>query len=214
PLPTHDFRNGSLNQLAYSLFLFIRDIAQNDLVGWIDARLAEAKLGREDGRIARMITAIIDPLTSVHGASNKVLSMTFADLLIVAKDHDPTWGEVGAGLIAVDTLVHNFLVRTGILTRANAAHAYGPTCYGSTGCAALIARISKAIDARQFNDAFPKYFPRYVQSAIWRYCAAEGRNVCNGTRINDTRPCQNRDCRLYCGCDRVKLGRQQAKTSI
>ena len=42
PLPTH---NGNLNQLAYSLFLFIRDIANGDLVGWIDARLARPSLG-------------------------------------------------------------------------------------------------------------------------------------------------------------------------
>jgi hypothetical protein len=34
-------RNGRLNQTAYSLFLFIRDIADGDLVGWIDRQLAE-----------------------------------------------------------------------------------------------------------------------------------------------------------------------------
>jgi hypothetical protein len=45
PLPLHEFRNGNLNQLAYSLFLFIRDVADGDLVGWIDRRLAEAQLG-------------------------------------------------------------------------------------------------------------------------------------------------------------------------
>jgi hypothetical protein len=27
PLPTHDLRNGRLNQTAYSLYLFVRDIA-------------------------------------------------------------------------------------------------------------------------------------------------------------------------------------------
>jgi hypothetical protein len=37
PLPSHDLRNGHLNQAAYSLFLFIRDIADGDLIGWIDA---------------------------------------------------------------------------------------------------------------------------------------------------------------------------------
>ena len=36
PLPSHQLRNGRLNQMAYSLFLFIRDIADGDLVGWID----------------------------------------------------------------------------------------------------------------------------------------------------------------------------------
>jgi hypothetical protein len=42
PLPSYDLRNGRLNQTAYSLFLFIRDICDGDLIGWIDARLAHA----------------------------------------------------------------------------------------------------------------------------------------------------------------------------
>jgi hypothetical protein len=40
PLPRHPLRNGRLNQTAYSLFLFIRDIAGGDIVGWIDRQLA------------------------------------------------------------------------------------------------------------------------------------------------------------------------------
>jgi hypothetical protein len=40
-LPKHPLRNGRLNQTAYSLFLFIRDIADGDLVAWIDRQLAE-----------------------------------------------------------------------------------------------------------------------------------------------------------------------------
>ena len=39
PLPTHRLRNGHLNQIGYSLYLFIRDVAEGDLVGWIDDRL-------------------------------------------------------------------------------------------------------------------------------------------------------------------------------
>ena len=42
PVPSHDLRNGRLNQTAYSLYLFIRDIADGDLVGWIDRQLREA----------------------------------------------------------------------------------------------------------------------------------------------------------------------------
>jgi hypothetical protein len=42
PLPSHDLRNGHLNQAAYSLFLFIRDLADGDLIGWIDAQLEAA----------------------------------------------------------------------------------------------------------------------------------------------------------------------------
>jgi hypothetical protein len=39
PLPRHPLRNGRLNQMAYSLFLFMRDIAGDDFVGWIDRQL-------------------------------------------------------------------------------------------------------------------------------------------------------------------------------
>src|SRR6476646_2732711 len=42
PLPSHDLRNGRLNQMAYSLFLFIRDVADGDLVGWIDRQFQGA----------------------------------------------------------------------------------------------------------------------------------------------------------------------------
>ncbi len=38
PLPRHDLRNGRLNQMAYALFLFVRDVCGGDLVGWIDER--------------------------------------------------------------------------------------------------------------------------------------------------------------------------------
>jgi hypothetical protein len=41
PLPRHRLRNGRLNQTAYSLFLFIRDITGGDIVGWIDRQLAD-----------------------------------------------------------------------------------------------------------------------------------------------------------------------------
>jgi hypothetical protein len=42
PLPTHRLRNGRLNQMAYSPYLFIRDVADGDLISWIDRRLAQA----------------------------------------------------------------------------------------------------------------------------------------------------------------------------
>ena len=39
PLPRHPLRNGRLNQMAYSLFLFMRDVADDDFVGWIDSAI-------------------------------------------------------------------------------------------------------------------------------------------------------------------------------
>ena len=34
PLPLHPLRNGRLNQTAYSLFLFCRDVAEGELTRW------------------------------------------------------------------------------------------------------------------------------------------------------------------------------------
>ena len=77
-------------------------------------------------------------------------------------------------MIAIDTLVHNFLHRTGILHRFGADHAYGSGCYRRGGCAEIIEAVAERIDARAFNPAFPAVFPRFVQHAIWRYCAQTG----------------------------------------
>src|SRR5437763_11421765 len=58
PVPTHDLRNGHLNQIAYSLFLFIRDIADVDLVGWIDHQLLQANEPAGTERVAQMRNAV------------------------------------------------------------------------------------------------------------------------------------------------------------
>jgi hypothetical protein len=53
PLPAHPLRKGSLNQCAYSLYLFIRDVCDGDLITWIDGRLAKADPGPERRHRAR-----------------------------------------------------------------------------------------------------------------------------------------------------------------
>ena len=116
PLPTHQLRNGHLNQLAYSLYLFVRDIADGDLVAWIDDQLGQTvELSSAD-----RVNALIEPLRNVYGISDKVLALGLSDILIGAADIRPAWLNIGVQLIAVDTLVHNFLHRTGILSRFNA----------------------------------------------------------------------------------------------
>ena len=100
-------------------------------------------------------------------------------------------------MIAVDTLVHNFLHRTGILHRLRADHAYGLACYRPGGCAEIIETVAQRIDATQFNRRFPITFPRFVQHAIWRYCAQQGLDVCNGNQIDDRKRCGNIQCSLY-----------------
>jgi hypothetical protein len=205
PLPTHTLRNGRLNQTAYSLYLFIRDIADNDLVAWIEAQLVSATVPVDAKRVGRMRDALLDPLRHVHGVSDKVLSMALSVLLLGAPRKMKLWAEVGVRMIAIDTLVHNFLVRTGILHRFNAEHSYGLACYKPKRCADIIQMVANEIDARQFNLRFPRTFPRFVQHAIWRYCAENGLDVCNGNRINDDERCDNVYCRLHRMCDRVAL---------
>jgi hypothetical protein len=59
-------RNGHLNQTAYSLFLFIRDLADGDLIGWIDAQLAAANGPPGPARLSRMAAALIEPLREIY----------------------------------------------------------------------------------------------------------------------------------------------------
>src|SRR5665213_2923869 len=145
---------------------------------------------------------LLGPLKHVHGIADKVLEMAFASLLLAAPEKMSGWRELGGSLIAVDSLVHAWLHRTGILKRLGSMHAYGPRCYQENGCASVILAMAKQIDARQFNGSFPKVFPRYVQFAIWRYCSIDALNICNGLRINDRKRCQNKWCRLFANCAR------------
>ena len=205
PLPSHNLRNGRLNQTAYSLYLFIRDIADSDLVDWIDNRLSEADDPSASDRLDRMRQALLDPLRQVYGVSDKVLAMALSGVLLAAPKAQPRWIEVGGSLIAIDTLVHNFLHRTGILHRYGAEHLYGVACYRPGSCADIVAAAARQIDARAFNPAFPAIFPRFVQHAIWRYCAQSGLAVCNGNRIDDRKSCDNIYCQLCKLCDRITL---------
>jgi hypothetical protein len=204
PLPAHRLRNGHLNQLAYSLFLFIRDVADGDIVAWIENQMASVN-PRAPGAVDAAREALISPLRHVYGVSDKVAAMALSILLIGAGRRRPFWLEVGASCVVIDTLVHNFLHRTGILGRLQADHPYGPRCYRPGGCADVVRAIADGIDVRAYNPTFPAVFPRFVQHTIWRYCAENALNICNGNRINDAAACDNRYCRLHAACDRISL---------
>jgi hypothetical protein len=213
PLPRHPLRNGRLNQMAYSLFLFVRDVADGDLVSWIDRQLQAAD-SRSPQRLLALREAILAPLRNVYGLSDKVLAMALSFLLFAGGKRKPLWAETAANLVAVDTLVHNFLHRTGILRRFSAEHLYGDRCYRPEGCAQIIDLVATHIDAREFNPAFPAKFPRFVQSAIWAYCAENGLNICNGNRIDDRMSCGNAQCQLFRCCDRIMLRARAEKSRV
>jgi hypothetical protein len=202
PVPRHKLRNGRLNQTAYSFFLFVREIAKGDLIGWIDDRLSipgSSSISPVDLARERQ-ERLIGPLRNIYGVSDKILTMTLSGLLLGVSDSRPHWFETGKGMIAVDTLVHNFLHRTGILEDCGTPHGYGVGCYGRGGCAEVIRAVASQIDAGAFKGRFPRVFPRFVQHAIWRFCAADGLNVCNGNRIDDRKSCQNTYCQLFNKC--------------
>jgi hypothetical protein len=199
-VPRPRLRNGRLNQTAASFFLFVRDIARGDLVSWIDHQLSSAADG--DRR-----EALIGPLRNVYGVSDKILTMALSALLLGASPERSIWFETGTRMIAIDTLVHNFLHRSGLLETCGIAHQYGVGCYSRGGCADVIQLASSLINATRFNASFPGVFPRFVQHAIWRFCAADGLNLCNGNRIDDRDRCQISYCQLFRNC-----GRKQLKT--
>ncbi|MCJ2133953.1 hypothetical protein MKK69_07690, partial [Methylobacterium sp. J-026] len=73
PLPLPRLRKGSLNQAAYSLALFIRDVCDGDFVGWIDKRLAEADPGPgAPERGPRLRKAVLGPLCGIYGIGPKL----------------------------------------------------------------------------------------------------------------------------------------------
>ena len=83
----------------------------------------------------------------------------------------PGWDyrRVGLHMIAVDSLVHNFLHRTGILADYEVDHAYGPRCHRQTGCLGVIQDFASHIDCREFNPTLPAHFPRFIQYHMWAY---------------------------------------------
>jgi len=204
-VPRPKLRNGRLNQTAVSFFLFVRDIADGNLVGWIDTQLAgPAPSATRPASIANQ-EMLIGPLRHVYGVSDKILTMTLSGLLLGASAGRPNWFEAGKAMIAIDSLVHAFLHRTGILDDCGSPHAYGVGCYAKGGCADIVRSAASAIDARKFNRNYPQTFPRFVQHAIWQFCAADGLDLCNGNRIDDRKACQIAYCQLYQKCHRKPL---------
>lgn len=207
PLPRRRLRNGRLNQMGYSLFLFIRDVADGDMIGWIDRQLGS---GAVSDPVVNTTTSdleerLISPLRNIYGVSDKILKMSLSTLLIGAREVRPSWFEVGKSMIVIDSLVHNFLHRTGLLDQCGTPHAYGARCYAGGGCAEIIKSIAHDIDASAFNPDLPKVFPRFIQHAIWQYCAADGLDICNGNKIDDRDRCQQMYCGVFSICSRTLL---------
>jgi hypothetical protein len=160
PLPKQPLRNGRLNQTAYSLFLFIRDIAHGDLVAWIDTQLVDADDRTDPDRITRMAENLVGPLRQVYGVADKVVMMTLSSLLLASSK--PLWAEVGASMIAVDTLVHNFLHRTGSVPTIR----MGPPATGRPAVPTLSGRSRPGSTPGRSTEHSRKPFPGLCS---WRF---------------------------------------------
>ncbi len=204
PLPKIISRTGRLSRSAIALSLFLRDVCMGDFVGWVDYQLRPTAL---NGLTASDVFAapVIGPMTHIEGIGPKVLSMSMATFLLGADPDRTEWVTAGGNLVAVDTLIHNFFVRSGILTTLRAHHEYGEACYRERGCSEIIERVSDEIDARVFNPDYPERFSRFVQYSLWRFAAASELNICNGNKIDDAARCKQKSCPLYSDCKRITL---------
>lgn len=204
PVRTHDLLKGVLNVKAYSFFFYIRDLCQGDLIGHFDRLIREGLEASEAASgVIQAREKLVRDFTKVFGVGEKLANMTLSSLL-AADPANPTWVRVGQAMVAVDTLVHNFLHRTGILKFYQAEHRYGPAC--SIQCARVLDSLIGKIDARKINPGYPRYFPRFVQLSIWRFCSLVGQNICNGVKIKDSAPCNRKDiCPVFSWCDHIPL---------
>jgi len=189
PLPAFDMKRGALNHMAFSLYFFLRDVTGRDFYAYVTEHFGQA-----GGAINDSLQSFIKKVTTIANVGPKLAHMALSGLFLTTY---PGWNyrQVGAHMIAVDSLVHNFLHRTGILGSYQLDHAYGPRCHTPNGCLGIIHDLAKHIDCREFNPTLPPDFPRFVQYYIWAYCGQAGENICNGIKCKPSKP--NPACVLH-----------------
>ncbi|MEQ1955138.1 hypothetical protein [Mesorhizobium sp. CN2-181] len=201
PVPTLPLRKGVLNQQAFALYLLIRDICGGDLVQYIDQILAIAKCEPDPVTTGR--EALLALFTSITGVSRKLASMMLATILLAASNSRQDWTSVGSSMVAIDSLVHNHLHRTGILRVYCAEHRYGEHCAGNQGCERIVRDLAARLGCS--TSSANAMSPRQLQHAIWRFCAGSELNICNGNRMDDKAPCRQIHCPVGHGCARMVL---------
>jgi len=178
--------------MAFSLYLFLRDVAGRDFYAYVREHFGE---GQQTGKaMDELLQSFIGKVTAIANVGPKLAHMALSGLFLT---RSPGWDyrPVGLHMIAIDSLVHNFLHRTGILADYQLDHAYGPRCHGQTGCLGVIEDLASHIDCREFNPTLPAHFPRLIQYHIWAYGAKDGENVCNLNKCKLGKP--NPACVLY-----------------
>lgn len=153
PLPAFDMKRGSLNHMAFSLYFFLRDVAGGDFYAYVREHFGEGQLAA--GTINELLHGFIGKVTTIANVGPKLAHMALSGLFLTRY---PGWDyrQVGLHMIAVDSLVHNFLHRTGILNSYQLSHVYGPRCHSQTGCMRVIQDLARRIDCREFNPTLPE----------------------------------------------------------
>jgi hypothetical protein len=94
-LVCHLERDGwGLNQSAFSLYFFMRDIADPDIVGRLESVIIAARCNTDD--FGPIQTAVLSPLQHLFGLSSKMLTIVLSELLIGDSRIRQTWLDVGA----------------------------------------------------------------------------------------------------------------------
>lgn len=197
-VPTIPARKGQLSRLAVALSYWAAQLPNQSLGAWV-----RSKLKRGDHRAGG--AAMVEDLKRLPGVSDKVASMIASDVAIGLSAGSDALLRAGASVIVVDRLVHNLLIRTGAVRIAGRSHAFGLGCYAEGGCRDLIVLFARGIDARQFNRRWPTFAPRMLQHAIWRLCAGDEMNICNGNNTRADAACGIRSCPAFDACARVGI---------
>ena len=157
PLPRSWLRNGRLNQTAYSLYLFVRDVANADLVGWIDRRLQVAnepsgpnRLRTHAGRVGRTVAGGLRGIrqSADDGAVAATPRRTSVPTALArSRRHHDRRRYARAQLSAPHR--HPASVRC-------SCHSYGPACYRPGGCAEIIEIIAERDRCQSVRPPLPK----------------------------------------------------------
>jgi hypothetical protein len=192
PLPSFDMKRGALNHMAFSLYFFLRDVCKGDFYTFARGHFGQGQPC--GGGITDLLQTFIEKVSTIANVGPKLAHMALSCLFLTAC---PGWDyrHVGEQMIAVDSLVHTFLHRTGILASYRLDHAYGPRCHAQDGCLGVIQDLAQRIDCREFNPSLPAHFPRFIQYHIWAYCGQSGENICNLNKCKPGKP--NPACILH-----------------
>ena len=58
-----------------------------------------------------------------------------------------------------------------------------------TAVEAVLRTLARSVDATEINPAFPTYFPRLVQKAVWALASQSAMDLCNAARVKRGRRC-------------------------